>query len=178
MRVAGKISFNSIIMFVLAAGKYGRISVQGCGWIRARWDAVALPEWYENDIKHCASWTRDDFSLIIVISLCRDAGIFCASFYHFFVNDQTGPIGAMLRATFPETVRMGLDEATFAAVLVSLFMQIMGLLQMPDFFGPSFSPFVLTKLRSWQSTASSSKLNSSRQKAQQAVVNKTKVKKT
>ena len=84
----------------------------------------------------------------------------------------------MLRATFPETVRMGLDEATFAAVLVSLFMQIMGLLQMPDFFGPSFSPFVLANLRSWHSTASSSKLNSSRQKAQQAVVNKTKVKKT
>lgn len=104
---------------------------------------------------------------------------FLCVFLPLFVNDQTGPIGAMLRATFPEYVRMGLDEATFAAVFVSLFMQIMGLLQMPDFFGPSFSPFVVEKLRLWQNgSASSSKQNGSRQKAQQAVASKPKVKKT
>ena len=113
-------------------------------------------------------------------------GIFCASFYHFFVHDQTGPIGTILRAFFPEAIRMGLDEATFAAVLVSLFMQIMGLLQMPDFLGPSFSPFGMEKLSSWKASATNvnntSKLengfNSARQKAKQAVAKQAKVKKT
>lgn len=34
-----------------------------------------------------------------------------------------------------------LDDKTFACAFVSLFMQIMGILQMPEFLGPSFTPF-------------------------------------
>jgi hypothetical protein len=69
-------------------------------------------------------------------------GLLCATFYHFFSNDTKGPIGNWLRQyLFPESVRMGLDASTFAACLVSIFMQIMGFLQMPDFLGPTFSPF-------------------------------------
>jgi hypothetical protein len=68
-------------------------------------------------------------------------GLVCATFYHFFSNDTNGPIGIGLRSLFPNSIRMGLDASTFAACLVSIFMQIMGFLQMPDFFGPTFSPF-------------------------------------
>lgn len=74
-------------------------------------------------------------------------GMFCATFYHFFVHDQTGPIGILLRETvFPEVVRFGLDERTFAGVFVSFFMQVVGILQMPQFLGPSFTPFFNTIL--------------------------------
>jgi hypothetical protein len=34
------------------------------------------------------------------------------------------------------------DNRTFAVAFVSLFMQVVGLLQLPVFLGPSFSPFV------------------------------------
>jgi hypothetical protein len=36
---------------------------------------------------------------------------------------------------------MGLDDRTFAVVVVSSFMQVMYILQLPEFFGPMFSPF-------------------------------------
>ena len=35
----------------------------------------------------------------------------------------------------------GMDDKTFACCFVSLFMQITGILQMPQFLGPSFTPF-------------------------------------
>lgn len=68
-------------------------------------------------------------------------GILCASFYHFFVHDKTGSIGIMLRRAIPSPLRFGLTDETFAAVVVSLFMQITGILQISLFFGPDFSPF-------------------------------------
>ena len=67
------------------------------------------------------------------------------SFYHFFVNDQVGPIGSFVRkavyAVGDGGLLMGLDERTFAMAFVAFFMQISGLLQLPYFFGPSYSPF-------------------------------------
>lgn len=71
-------------------------------------------------------------------------GIFCASLYHFYVNDATGPIGMALRqclAPLAAKFGGGLDNATFGVCFVSLFMQIVGILQLPRFLGPSFSPF-------------------------------------
>jgi hypothetical protein len=68
-------------------------------------------------------------------------GLFCASFYHFFVHDKTGIVGTTLRQFINLPVMLGLDDRTFAMVFVSLFMQIMGILQIPAFLGPSFSPF-------------------------------------
>lgn len=86
-----------------------------------------------------------------------------------------------MRSAFPEVVRMGLDEATFAAAFVSLFMQIMGLLQMPDFLGPSFSPFGVRILSPWKDSstwnlsAEESAYSAARKKAKQKAA---KVKKT
>jgi hypothetical protein len=68
-------------------------------------------------------------------------GLFCASFYHFFVHDKTGIVGTTLRRFINSPEILGLDDRTFAVVFVSLFMQIMGILQIPAFLGPSFSPF-------------------------------------
>lgn len=73
--------------------------------------------------------------------LNNSIGLFCASFFHFFVNDTKGPIGIALRKTMVLAKWSGLDDRTFATVFVSSFMQIMGILQIPAFLGPSFSPF-------------------------------------
>jgi hypothetical protein len=72
-------------------------------------------------------------------------GLFCATFYHFYVNDGDGLIGNSLRTLVRliPGVQMGLDDQTFAVVIVSAFMQTCGILQMPELFGPSFSPFVI-----------------------------------
>jgi hypothetical protein len=43
---------------------------------------------------------------------------------------------------------MGVDDKTFATAFVSLFMQIMGILQLPIFLGSSFTPFSFAHLLS------------------------------
>ena len=82
-------------------------------------------------------------------------GIFCGTFYHFYVHDTTGVIGTTLRnylTPFSSSLLelLGWNDASqsknnevFATVMVSLFMQIIAILQMPIFLGPSFSPFVV-----------------------------------
>lgn len=74
-------------------------------------------------------------------------GLFCATFYHFYVNDQSGPIGLQLRRTVDMFIPgarevWGIkDDRTFAFVLVSLFMHLMCLAQLEHCLGPTFSPF-------------------------------------
>ena len=69
------------------------------------------------------------------------------SFYHFFVHDKTGPVGIFLRKSVHSLLGdggdliLGLDEQTFAVAYVGLFMQITGILQLPHFWGPAYSPF-------------------------------------
>ena len=41
------------------------------------------------------------------------------------------------------SIKFGYDESMFATIYVSGFMQIMGILQMSEFLGPSFSPFCM-----------------------------------
>jgi len=71
-------------------------------------------------------------------------GLACASFYHFFIHDTTGVIGVNLRMIIDQagpTLKMGLDDKTFAFVVVSAFMHITALLQLPSLLGASHSPF-------------------------------------
>jgi hypothetical protein len=74
----------------------------------------------------------------------RIAGLFCSAFYHFFVHDRTGPIGSLLRRTVYSLPfvqdEMDIDNETFALIAVSVFMQVIGILRMPHFLGPTFSP--------------------------------------
>lgn len=73
------------------------------------------------------------------------SGLFWATFFHFYVNDTEGPIGNYLRHAVDDYIpwiEMGLDHRTFAVLVTSISNQIVGILQMPEFSGPSFSPFV------------------------------------
>lgn len=68
-------------------------------------------------------------------------GLFCASFYHFYLHDQTGPIGIFLRSMLPAKTLLGVEDGEFAAMFVTYFMQITGILMLPLYLGPGFSPF-------------------------------------
>lgn len=75
-------------------------------------------------------------------------GLFCTSLYHFVSHDK-GPIGDYLRMILdllPSELTLGLSNRNFTIVVLSLFMQINGILQMPEFFGPSFNPFNIITL--------------------------------
>lgn len=68
-------------------------------------------------------------------------GFFVSTIYHFVANDS-GPIGEhvrgiILKLPFVESENLILYTTCF----LSLFMQMNGILQMPEFLGPSFSPF-------------------------------------
>jgi hypothetical protein len=80
-------------------------------------------------------------------------GLFCASFYHFFVHDTDGIIGNMVRRYgYPLFLRNILkwDDKMYAGIFVSIFMQVTGWLQLPYFYGPAFSPFeIYTKFCFW-----------------------------
>jgi hypothetical protein len=83
-------------------------------------------------------------------------GLFCATLYHFIVHDTTGIIGTTLRQyCYPTMLRemLGYDDKTFAGLFVSIFMQVTGLLQLPNFYGPTFSPFEITGRLLYQSAA-------------------------
>jgi hypothetical protein len=70
-------------------------------------------------------------------------GLFCCTFYHFFVHDKTGPIGSTLRRAIHSVpfLKGRLEDDIFAIVVVGVFMQVVGLLQLSQFLGPGFSPF-------------------------------------
>jgi hypothetical protein len=93
-------------------------------------------------------------------------GLVTASFYHFYVNDHAGAVGRTLRHLvdpvaiwlgFDNVLKDPADRVAFGACAVSLFMQVMGILQMPQFLGPAFSPFTspFAKTTSSAGTASS-----------------------
>lgn len=80
-------------------------------------------------------------------------GVFCSSFYHFYVHDTDGCIGQFLRSCMPFSRLFDMDDATIACAFVSLFMQVMGILQMPEFLGPNFSPFTGKVISPFKDTA-------------------------
>ncbi len=81
-------------------------------------------------------------------------GIFCGTFYHFYVHDTTGIVGTTLRYYLQPLAsslleQLGLtdksnlnDDELFATIVVSLFMQIVAILQLPIMYGPTFNPFI------------------------------------
>lgn len=69
------------------------------------------------------------------------------------MNDAEGFIGEALRSIFPAETLLGIDDAAFAAMVVTYFMQIMGILQLPEFLGPSFTPFGPKLLSPWKDSS-------------------------
>jgi hypothetical protein len=82
-------------------------------------------------------------------------GLFCSTFYHFYAHDTTGVIGTQLRAFVKSYVltytaaQQGMDDNVFPVVFISAFMHITAVLQLPELFGPSFSPFTIVSLPKW-----------------------------
>lgn len=70
------------------------------------------------------------------------------------MHDTTGPIGKLLRTIVPAQTLLGLDDGPFAAVFVVGFMQVMGILQLPEFIGPKFTPFGSDILNPWKDSTS------------------------
>ena len=78
-------------------------------------------------------------------------GLVCSSFYHFYAHDTTGIIGTQLRRFvktyfFMSTEQHGLDDRVLPIVVISAFMHIVAVLQMPQLLGPTFSPFTMLSL--------------------------------
>eukprot|EP00934_Nitzschia_sp_Nitz4_P004707 Nitzschia sp. Nitz4//scaffold121_size67750//13507//16399//NITZ4_006063-RA/size67750-processed-gene-0.16-mRNA-1//-1//CDS//3329534336//4697//frame0 len=73
-------------------------------------------------------------------------GMFIGTFFHLFAHDKEGPLGVALRAIFKSVsggaLLFGLDDMTFATVATSAFMQVAGLLKLPQFLGPDYNPIV------------------------------------
>jgi len=69
--------------------------------------------------------------------------LFTATFYHFYVHDQTGIIGNSLRAAFDliPGLTFGLEGKKFGLLVISFIMHTNAVLKMPQFVGPSFDPF-------------------------------------
>mmetsp|Transcript_118984 Transcript_118984/g.344141 ORF Transcript_118984/g.344141 Transcript_118984/m.344141 type:complete len:313 (+) Transcript_118984:332-1270(+) len=87
-------------------------------------------------------------------------GIFIGTFYHLFANDKEGVLGTNLRSIVKSVVdgeqMFGLDDTTFAHVVMASFMLITGVIMLPEFFGPSFSP--IAEPAFWLGRSLSSKL--------------------
>ena len=79
------------------------------------------------------------------LSLVSNVGLFCAPFFHLYAHDKSGFAGGWLRTLMSPLHGMfpDMDDKTFAVMLVSLFMQVVTILQLPSFLGPSFNPFTM-----------------------------------
>lgn len=73
-------------------------------------------------------------------------GLFIGTFFHIFAHDEKGFLGTTLRGVFKsmgsETLLGGLDDVTFAHVITAGFMQLAGIMMLPNFLGPTFNPIV------------------------------------
>ncbi|KAL7495976.1 hypothetical protein ACHAWT_008304 [Skeletonema menzelii] len=92
----------------------------------------------------------------------------CATFYHFYAHDLEGCIGETVRGVIKPLgislmTLMGADEkereddVLFAKVIVGIFMLFMAIVRMPQFLGPSYSPF--TAVGTMMNSKKSKKVN-------------------
>ena len=76
------------------------------------------------------------YFLILLIFLALSVGFF----YHIYTHDKDGFLGSNLRFAIQATGIQGtMDDKLFATLVVTGFMQLSGMLMLPEFFGPSFN---------------------------------------
>ena len=76
----------------------------------------------------------------------RISGLVVGFFYHVFTHDKEGSMGIALRSAVQSTGIQGtMDDKLFATLFVTIFMQLSGILMLPEFFGPSFNLLLLPK---------------------------------
>jgi hypothetical protein len=85
-------------------------------------------------------------------------GLVVGFFYHIYTHDKEGSIGISLRSAIQSTGIQGtLDDKLFATIVVTGFMQLSGMLMLPEFYGPSFNLLLLPKIIFTSLTSTSSK---------------------
>ena len=63
-----------------------------------------------------------------------------------YTHDKEGVIGTSLRSAIQSTGIQGtFDDNIFATLIVTGFMQLAGILMLPEFYGPSYNLFLLPK---------------------------------
>eukprot|EP00536_Pseudo-nitzschia_multiseries_P000349 jgi/Psemu1/282266/fgenesh1_pg.5_\ len=73
-------------------------------------------------------------------------GLVVGLFYHLYTHDREGSMGIALRSIVQSTGIQGtMDDKLFATVVVTSFMQLSGMLMLPEFFGPSYNLLLLPK---------------------------------
>jgi len=73
-------------------------------------------------------------------------GLVVGFFYHIYAHDKEGSIGITLRSAIQSTGIQGtLDDMLFATIVVTGFMQLSGLLMLPEIYGPSYNLLQLPK---------------------------------
>jgi hypothetical protein len=67
-------------------------------------------------------------------------------FYHVYTHDIEGSMGIALRSCVQSTGIQGtMDDKLFAILVVTSFMQVSGVLMLPEFFGPTYNLLLLPK---------------------------------
>lgn len=65
-------------------------------------------------------------------------------FYHMYTHDKEGIIGQTLRSVVQSTgIQGSMEDKLFATIVATGFMQIAGMLMLPEFFGPTFNLLLL-----------------------------------
>lgn len=73
-------------------------------------------------------------------------GLVVGFFYHIYTHDDEGVIGISMRSLIKSTGIQGeLDDKLFATLVVTGFMQLAGILMLPEFYGPSYNLLLLPK---------------------------------
>mmetsp|Transcript_30582 Transcript_30582/g.72146 ORF Transcript_30582/g.72146 Transcript_30582/m.72146 type:complete len:302 (-) Transcript_30582:181-1086(-) len=73
-------------------------------------------------------------------------GLVVGLFYHLYTHDREGSVGVALRSVVQATGIQGtMDDKLFATLVVTSFMQVSGVLMLPEFFGPSYNLLLLPK---------------------------------
>jgi len=73
-------------------------------------------------------------------------GLVVGFFYHIYSHDKEGSMGITLRSAIQSTGIQGtMDDKLFATLVVTGFMQLSGMLMLPEFYGPAYNLLLFPK---------------------------------
>ena len=82
-------------------------------------------------------------------------------FYHVYTHDINGSMGITLRSAVQSTgIQGSMDDKLFAILVVTSFMQVTGVLMLPEFFGPTYNLLLLPKRMLFDNLISTTKTSS------------------
>jgi len=88
-------------------------------------------------------------------------GLVMGFFYHVYTHDINGSMGITLRSAVQSTgIQGSMDDKLFAILVVTSFMQVTGVLMLPEFFGPTYNLLLLPKRMLFDNLISTTKTSS------------------